>query len=137
MKSKFGIFLIALLGYAFTGFGQTTADPPDNSTAIAPDKGATVNVAMSTPVMVSQSFVMVDGIELEVKRYQSADCEYVSFAKAEAAHSLIVDNSPDATLSNGLASNDTEFKKRIATEAAFIPNRPYRAPRDGFNYSQR
>lgn len=116
MKSIFkGLLIFAMLGIVSTGFGQTTSDLAENS------------------------IVEIDGVNLEVNRYRSDDCEFVSFTEVNANKSSFAQliQPPDKIDRTDIASSKITTKLRNRTSDQSTEIKPFRTARDGLNYSQR
>lgn len=140
MKSIFkGLLIFAMLGIVSTGIGQTTSDLAENSQADSFDKIDLVTVEISAPVLVENSIVEIDGVNLEVKRYRSDDCEFVSFAEVKANKSSFAQliQPPDKIDRTDIASSKITTKSRNRTSDQSTEIKPFRMARDGLNYSQR
>lgn len=96
MKAKAGIFLMLIGMMCFTGFGQTTSDLPNNSTTEVSQLTEKVIVVTDAPVMVDV-FTMIteDGQSLEVSKYKSGSCDFLSFRESAPKETLTTHQTSD------------------------------------------
>lgn len=83
MKAKAGIFLMLIGMMCFTGFGQTTSDLPNNSTAEVTQLSEKVTVVKDAPVLVAVfQIVTPEGVALDGYRYVQGDREFICFRES-------------------------------------------------------
>lgn len=135
MKSLFKVIMIAMLGIAFTGFGQSTFDPPDNSIAIHQVDENMASVDLNEIVLTETFSVSTEDGHMFVNTYQSNDCEYLVFGNLESVdeRNMLVPSDYNRRLP--IETQSYQLTTVKSNSETFDSLKPYRTARDGFNHS--
>ena len=128
MRKFYAALMMCIGMMCFTGFGQTTSDLGENSTAVVIQVDEPVNVVAHMPMLLDSSIVQSANDVLLVHRYSYESCEYLVVEPFKGTEL----KPPDI-----LGGNQYTYTT-INTRLLKIEAQPtYRKARDGLNSSHR